>query len=590
MTGFEQRPGDVRNGQLIEAAAACVADLLSAVSVTESLPALLTRLATVLPIERVSVIESASGASGDAQANACSPCFSWQAPGTIDSQDAALAALSVPIVVAGRHWGQIDLSGGDKQWSVQDLKVLTLLAQVIGTAMSHERQLAQSQERLAQLARTDALTGAANRVIFNERLRQAFAGARRGATAFAVLYLDLDRFKEVNDTLGHHAGDLLLQQVAHRLGNATLQIDVVARLGGDEFAIIQAEVADSSAAGTLAEKLIEVVHAPYLIEGNELRIGVSIGIALWDRDSASPDSLLTEADQALYRAKHAGRGQYRFHSEEIDHETREQLALAEDLRAALLRGELEIRYQPQVELASGRIVGMEALLRWNHRTRGLLLPEDFLPIAEKFGIMQQLGRWTLDGACQQMSLWRQQQMSVPVVAINVALAQIKMGAEFVRDVRENLDRWSLKPSDLELDVTEQVLARSTLSQSSVLIELRRLGVGIAIDDFGAKYSSLDYLRTYDVTRLKIAPGMVAAAGGQPGGSAMIRAILSLAAELGLDVLAEGIETETQRDLLLAASARAQGQGFYYGQAVTASQSMSMLRAGAVRPPGDGGIE
>ncbi len=440
-----------------------------------------------------------------------------------------------------------------------------------------------SEERIALLARTDALTGAANRLIFGDRLRQAFAAAQRGAHPFAVLYLDLDRFKEVNDTLGHHAGDLLLQQVAQRLKATTRKIDVVARLGGDEFAIIQSEVADSSAAGRLGEKLVEIVSAPYVIEGNELRIGTSIGIALWDRETLNPDSLLAQADQALYRAKHAGRGQYRFFSEEIDHETREHLALAEDLRAALGRDELELYYQPQVELVSGRIMGMEALLRWHHPTRGLLLPEDFLPIAEKFGIMQQLGRWTLDGACKQMSLWRQQQMSVPVVAVNVALAQIKMAAEFVRDVNESLERWRLQPSDLELDVTEHVLARTTLSQSDVLVELRRLGVGIAIDNFGAKYSTLDYLRTYHVSRLKIARGMVAAADAQAGGSAMIRAILSLAAELGLDVVAEGVETENQRDLLVAASARAQGQGFFYSRAVSASESMQMLRAGVVRP-------
>jgi diguanylate cyclase (GGDEF)-like protein/PAS domain S-box-containing protein len=441
----------------------------------------------------------------------------------------------------------------------------------------------QSEERIALLARTDALTGAANRLIFSDRLRQAFAAAQRGAHPFAVLYLDLDRFKEVNDTLGHHAGDLLLQQVAQRLKATTRKIDVVARLGGDEFAIIQAEVSDSSAAGRLAEKLIEIVSAPYTVEGTELRIGTSIGIALWDRETPNPDSLLAQADQALYRAKHAGRGQYRFFSEEIDHETREHLALAEDLRAAIGRNELEIVYQPQVELVSGRIMGMEALLRWHHSTRGLLLPEDFLPIAEKFGIMQQVGRWTLDGACRQMSLWRQQQMSVPVVAVNVALAQIKMATEFVRDVKECLERWRLQPSDLELDVTEHVLARTTLSQSDVLVELRRLGVGIAIDDFGAKYSSLDYLRTYHVSRLKIARGMVAAADGLAGGSSMIRAILSLAAELGLDVVADGVETAHQRDLLVSASARAQGQGFYYSHAVTASESMQMLRAGVVLP-------
>ena len=444
-----------------------------------------------------------------------------------------------------------------------------------------ERKAAEA--KIAQLARTDVLTGLANRMTFNEQLRQAFAAAQRGAPAFAVLYLDLDRFKEVNDTLGHHAGDRLLQEVSHRLRDVTREIDMVARLGGDEFAIVQTGIADSSAAGTLAEKLIEIVSAPYVIDGNDMCIGVSIGIALYDADVSAPDALLMQADQALYRAKHAGRGQYRFHSDEIDLEVRAHMMLADDLRSALARHELEMRYQPQVELASGRIVGMEALLRWNHPTRGLLLPEDFLPIAEKYGIMQQLGRWAIDTACRQMSLWRAAGMQVPVVAINVALAQIKMGREFVRDVMECIARWGLKPSDIELDVTELVLARSTLAQSNVLDQLRRIGVGIAIDDFGSQYSSLDYLRSYRVSRLKIARGMIAAADAEPGGVAMVRAILSLAGELGIEVVAEGVETDTQRKLLVQASAHAQGQGFFYSRAVPAEATMPMLRAGIMRP-------
>jgi diguanylate cyclase (GGDEF)-like protein len=401
-----------------------------------------------------------------------------------------------------------------------------------------------------------------------------------------VLYLDLDRFKEINDTLGHQAGDLLLQQLATRLRQATREIDVVARLGGDEFAIVQSEISDSASAGTLAEKVIDVVSAPFDIAGSQLHVGVSIGIALYSSEARTPDELLAHADQALYRAKHAGRGRYRFHSDQIDLETRAQLELADSLRGALARNELEIRYQPQVELASGRIMGMEALLRWIHPQRGVLLPEDFLPIAEKYGIMQQLGRWVLGEACRQMSLWRAQQIPVPVVAVNVALAQIRMGREFVRDVVDALYRWALKPSDLELDVTELVLARSTLAQSEVLEELRQLGVGIAIDDFGAHYSSLDYLRTYRVSRLKIARGMVAAADAEPGGGAMIRAILSLARELGIEVVAEGVETESQCRLLVDASAHAQGQGFYFSHAMPAEQTMSVLRTG-IMPPGSG---
>jgi diguanylate cyclase (GGDEF)-like protein/PAS domain S-box-containing protein len=440
-----------------------------------------------------------------------------------------------------------------------------------------------AEARIAQLARTDALTGLANRMTFSDQLRQAFAAGQRGARAFAVLYLDLDRFKEVNDTLGHHAGDRLLQEVSRRLRDVTREVDIVARLGGDEFAIVQAGIDDSAAAGTLAEKLIEIVSAPYSVDGNDLRIGVSIGISLYDGNVSSPDALLMQADQALYRAKHAGRGQYRFHSDEIDLEVRAHMMLADDLRSALARHELEMRYQPQVELSSGKIVGMEALLRWNHPTRGLLLPEDFLPIAEKYGIMQQLGRWAMDTACRQMSLWRAAGMQVPVVAINVALAQIKMGREFVRDVMDSIARWGLKPSDIELDVTELVLARSTLAQSNALDQLRRIGVGIAIDDFGSQYSSLDYLRSYRVSRLKIARGMIAAADAEPGGVAMVRAILSLAGELGVEVVAEGVETETQRKLLVQASSHAQGQGFFYSRAVPAEETMPMLRAGVMRP-------
>jgi len=446
-----------------------------------------------------------------------------------------------------------------------------------------ERKAAEA--KIAQLARTDVLTGLANRMTFSDQLRQAFASAQRGARAFAVLYLDLDRFKEVNDTLGHHAGDRLLQEVSRRLRDVTREVDIVARLGGDEFAIVQSGIDDSAAAGTLAEKLIEIVSAPYVIDGNDLRIGVSIGISLYEINVSTPDALLMQADQALYRAKHAGRGQYRFHSDEIDLEVREHMMLADDLRSALARHELEMRYQPQVELASGKIVGMEALLRWNHPTRGLLLPEDFLPIAEKYGIMQQLGRWAMDTACRQMSLWRGAGMQVPVVAINVALAQIKMGREFVRDVIDSIARWGLKAADIELDVTELVLARSTLAQSNVLDQLRRMGVGIAIDDFGSQYSSLDYLRSYRVNRLKIARGMIAAADAEPGGVAMVRAILSLAGELGIEVVAEGVETDSQRKLLVQASSHAQGQGFFYSRAVPAGETMPMLRAGVVRPEG-----
>ncbi|HEY5103226.1 MAG TPA: EAL domain-containing protein [Steroidobacteraceae bacterium] len=438
-----------------------------------------------------------------------------------------------------------------------------------------ERKLA--EDRIALLAQTDVLTTLANRAAFNDRLRQAFSRAQRGADTFAVLYLDLDRFKDVNDTRGHTAGDKLLQKVALRLKSATRNGDFVARLGGDEFAILQADVTDPASAGKLAVNVIDALSAPYDIDGDQLCIGASVGISLYSSDDAgSADALLVRADQALYRAKSEGRGQFRFHSADLDLEAREYVALAGDLRNAIARNELELYYQSQVDLASGRIVGMEALIRWNHPTRGLLVPATFLSIAEKTSMSQSLGRWVLDGACRQLAEWRKADVPVPLIAVNVSLGQIKAGNRFICDVTESLARWGLVPSDLELDVTESALARATLLQSDVLDELRRIGVCIAIDDFGAQYSSLDYLRTYRVNRLKIARHMVAAASEEGGAQAMIRAIIVLAAELGVEVIAEGVETEAQRAALVNMSSHTKGQGFYLSKPMRAADTTQTL--------------
>ncbi len=442
-----------------------------------------------------------------------------------------------------------------------------------------------AEEKIARLARTDSLTGLANRSTFVDRLKQAFAAVNRGGNSFAVLYLDLDRFKEINDTLGHPVGDHLLQAVAERLRKVMRETDVIARLGGDEFAVLQADTTEPTVAGVLAAKIIDVLSRPYPIEGNELRVGVSVGISQYGPENkvSGADELLTQADQALYRAKEEGRGQYRFHSAELDLATRERVTLAEDLRLALERDELELYYQPQVELSSGRITAMEALIRWNHPTRGLLLPNVFLPTAEKSGLMRSLGRWVLEGACRQLRLWRDAGTDVPVVAVNVGFAQVRAGRELAEDVKASLRRNGLLPSDLELDVTELVLARATLAQSGVLEELHRLGVRIAIDDFGTEYSSLDYLRTYHVKRLKIARPMVEAATSDRSGAALVRAIMTLAIELGVEVVAEGVETQAQRHQLIELSARTEGQGYLFAAPMRAAQVPDMLREGELRP-------
>jgi diguanylate cyclase (GGDEF)-like protein len=485
------------------------------------------------------------------------------------------SVLVVPVMMDGEYWGHIvlDACREERVWSSSEVDVLKILADLIGAAIARERHRAE----LARVAHTDALTGLANRTTFSDRLRQAFAAARRGAQGFAVLYMDLDRFKEINDTFGHHVGDRLLQEVGRRLQACTREMDVISRLGGDEFAIVQVEVRHASEAGTLAEKLIKSISEPYFVDGNTLSIGLSVGISLYIRDSSSPDALLTQADQALYRVKHAGRGQYRFYSDEIDTETRAHMLLAADLRYALLRHELRIHYQPQRDLVSGKIVGLKALLRWSHPTRGILSAEDFLPVAEKIGVMSPITRWVLDEVCRQMSLWRATGIAVPVVAIDVVLAQIRTESELIRDVTDIISRWAVGPNDLELDVPEIVLTRLTAAQRETLGKLRRLGVAIAIDRFGAPFSSLEYIHAYRVNRLKMDHDVIARAEADPNGGAVLRAVLSLAHELGVEVVAEAATTDAQRQLLIGAAAHVKGRSFCYGPAVQAGEMTLMLR-------------
>jgi len=440
-----------------------------------------------------------------------------------------------------------------------------------------------AEEKIAHLARTDGLTGLANRSTFIERLRHAFSSARRGSQPFAILYVDLDHFKDVNDTLGHPVGDALLREVSERLRETTRDGDVVARLGGDEFAIIQSNVGEPASAGALAGKIIKSLSAPYSIHGSKINISASIGICPYTKTSASPDAMLAQADLALYRSKEEGRNQYHFHTDDLDGEVLERVTLAEDLRKAVQRCELELYYQPQVEIVTGKITGMEALVRWHHPTRGLLRAAQFIPLAEKAGLTMTVGNWVIDQACRQMSLWREAGLAPPVIAINLSVSQLKNGQELVRYVRESLHRYGLEASHLEFDVTEATLAHVTLMHSDAVQELRQLGARIAIDDFGTEYSSFEYLRTYQVSQLKIAQTFVSSATVDPERAATIRAIINIARELDIGVIAEGVETEDQRRLLAQTGATAAGQGYYFSEAVDSARASELLRAGIVRP-------
>jgi diguanylate cyclase (GGDEF)-like protein/PAS domain S-box-containing protein len=443
-----------------------------------------------------------------------------------------------------------------------------------------------AEERIAQLARTDPLTGLPNRATFIERLRQSFAGARRGAPTFAVLYLDIDRFKDINDTLGHPTGDRLLIMVGERLKNSVRETDLVSRFGGDEFSILQSDLEDTADAGALASKLRSALAVPIHVEGNELRITASIGISVWSSETTAPEDLLAQADVALYRAKEEGRDQYRFHTEELDIQVREEVTVADELRGALAREELKLFYQPQVELHSGRIVGMEALVRWQHPTRGLLTPSAFIPIAERTGAIVVIGQWVLDRACQQMHRWQESGIAPQTIAVNISSAQIKAGSEFIKFVTDTLAKWQLSPANLELDVTESMLARAALAQNDVLERLHSLGVKISIDDFGTKYSSLDYLRTYRVNRLKIPQILVNTATRDSESAAVVRAIVGIARELGIEVIAQGVETEAQWSFLTQTSPAAKVQGYYYSEPVAADRAGDLLKRGEIVPAAD----
>jgi diguanylate cyclase (GGDEF)-like protein/PAS domain S-box-containing protein len=440
-----------------------------------------------------------------------------------------------------------------------------------------------AEEKIAQLARTDSLTGLANRATYVERIRQAFAASRRGATPFAILYLDLDHFKAINDTMGHPVGDELLQEVANRLRGCTRENDVIARLGGDEFAILQTDMGEPAAAGALAAAIQTALTRPYRLGGSDLHVTVSIGISPYAATSAGPDQMIAQADLALYRSKDEGRNAYRFHTDDLDHQVLERVTLADQLRDAINRDELEIYYQPQVELASNRIVGMEALVRWHHPQRGLLPAAAFIDVAEKTGAIIRVGQWVLDRVCAQLRAWRDEGIQLGVVTMNLSLAQLKNSQELLRDVAAALDKYWLVPSDISFDVTEATLAQVTLMRNDVLAELRRLGVGIAIDDFGSAYSSFDYLRTYAVSYLKIAQPRIDETAGDAEHAATVRAILGLANELGIGVIAERVETAEQRDRSGAASSI--GQGFFFSDPLSAADAKNLLRRGSVDAAG-----
>jgi diguanylate cyclase (GGDEF)-like protein/PAS domain S-box-containing protein len=433
----------------------------------------------------------------------------------------------------------------------------------------------QAEERLVKLAQFDALTGLPNRHTFVAGLERAIADSQRRGGRVAALYLDLDHFKDINDTLGHPAGDRLLEAVAQRLVKNLRASDTVARFGGDEFAVLMSRLDDPSDAGILAKKLIDATALPFPINGNEIFTGLSVGIAVSEAGQDA-ESMLSHADVALYRAKAEGRRTYRFFDDHMDVEVRSRVHLLAELRQAIAEKQFFLLYQPQVEIGSGRIIGVEALLRWQHPTRGVVAPATFIPVAEHSGLIITLGDWVLAQACRQMKRWLEAGIAPAYVSVNVSPLQIRTPRQWEKTISKILTEVGLPPHLLELELTETTLMATTSAHRDVLMRLRQRGVRVAIDDFGTGYSSLAYLRRYPVDQIKLAREFIVDPTRDQGDPAIVQAVIGLARLLNMEMIAEGVETKEQLELLASWGCRA-AQGFYFSKPISADDMGQVLR-------------
>ena len=422
-----------------------------------------------------------------------------------------------------------------------------------------------SQRKLDYMARHDTLTGLPNRAALNGHLDELIARGTTPPTPLAVLYVDLDRFKNVNDSLGHHVGDKLLCALVGRLRNLVGKDTMIGRLGGDEFMLVLADDPSLANACTVSQAIIDVLAEPFALEGYRFVIGASIGICLYPRDGQSVEELVKNADTAMYRAKDQGRNRYEVYSEQMSAAILDRLALEGEMRTALLRSEFELFYQPKVDLRSGRIIGAEALVRWRHPEKGLLLPGRFIALAEESGLVVELGLWVLQSAARQMRNWQRQGLPISHVAINVAGQQI-WHPGFVAQFEQVLAQTGLSPSALEVEITETLIMLDADHQRTVaqLDALRQLGLTLAIDDFGTGHSSLAYLKRLPVSVLKIDKAFVHDLGSDRDDEAIVRAIIAMTRHLGLATVAEGIETEGQLRWLQEAGCDV-GQGYLFAR-------------------------
>jgi diguanylate cyclase (GGDEF)-like protein/PAS domain S-box-containing protein len=435
------------------------------------------------------------------------------------------------------------------------------------------------QDELEHQANHDALTGLANRNLLKDRLQQALALAYRYERPFSLAFIDLDNFKLINDSLGHDIGDRLLKIAGGRLVACVRQGDTVARLGGDEFVLLVTEQERDDRIYRSVQRVMAALSQPFVIDEREFKVTCSIGIASFPRDGEDADTLLRNADTAMYRAKALGRNTFQLYSSEMNANFGERLTLETDLWRALERDELVLHYQPKVHLNTGRIIGMEALLRWRHPTSGMIPPAKFIPVAEESSLIVQIGKWVIGEACAQNKAWQNEGLRSVPIAVNVSARQLHDN-HLVETVRSTLESTRLPAEFLEIELTESAVMLNADETINTMALLREMDVRISLDDFGTGYSSLSYLKRFPVTGLKIDQSFVRDLAYDPDDAAIVRAIIAVAQALTLDVTAEGVETAEQADFLKAHSC-VEAQGFYFADPVPASEMRALLERGSL---------
>jgi diguanylate cyclase (GGDEF)-like protein/PAS domain S-box-containing protein len=435
-----------------------------------------------------------------------------------------------------------------------------------------------AEQHIQQLATKDALTGLPNRGMLMEQIQISIARAARLKTAVALMFVDLDRFKEVNDALGHAAGDELLRECAKRLTGCVREVDIVARLGGDEFVVVLTDIIDNALVSTTADRILKLLSAPYNLHGHDALASASIGICLYPADGDDAATLTKNADIAMYHAKELGRNNFQFYAEEMNQRRAQRLQLERELRAALENNEFVLHYQPQVDIRSGAILGAESLIRWQHPTRGLLYPGEFVPVAEETGLVIPIGDWVLNHACRTIKDWRAKAVGIPYIVVNVSPGQLSDA--LVTQVRQALVNHGIEPAWLMLEITETMLMEQVEEAILILRRIRALGIRIAMDDFGTGYSSLSVLQRLPLDTLKIDRSFVSAIDDDSDNAravAIIGAIIAIAKELNLSVVAEGVESPTQLAFLRTLNCDAY-QGYLYSKAVDTQSLVAQFAA------------